>query len=192
VLLGDVKKAFRMQVKESMDAMDPSYIYESSIRISLALYSLVINFAGKGFIGGYIPMKREVNIFSHEIWNTFFCQHKIALPFLKSENEMGFMSYSKDYESFQLESFQFSPAGADAAKIVEPEVIICPGLAFGLNGSRLGRGKGFYDRYLQNYSSRKVGVCFSSLLYAQVPEEDNDIKMDYIVTENKRVTVTQK
>lgn len=27
-------------------------------------------------------------------------------------------------------------------------MIVCPGLAFGMNCSRLGRGKGYYDKYI--------------------------------------------
>ena len=43
--------------------------------------------------------------------------------------------------------------------VVRPRLILVPGLAFGENGSRLGRGKGFYDRYLEDFSGLKIAFA---------------------------------
>lgn len=62
--------------------------------------------------------------------------------------------------------------------------LLIPGLGFNKNGNRLGRGKGFYDKYLQNFSGVKVGVCWSfQVLDSPLPVEPHDVRMDYLLTD---------
>lgn len=72
--------------------------------------------------------------------------------------------------------------------IVEPEdldLIVVPGLGFGRDRTRLGRGGGFYDRFLSGASIRaaKVGMGFSWQVLASVPTTDSDVTLDGVVTE---------
>jgi 5-formyltetrahydrofolate cyclo-ligase len=73
---------------------------------------------------------------------------------------------------------------ADAPR-AEPaaDFILVPGLAFDPTGARLGRGGGFYDRFLAGFRGVKVGVCFAELVVDGIPEEPHDIRMDFIATE---------
>ncbi len=72
----------------------------------------------------------------------------------------------------------------DACLLVDPKVVLIPGLAFAPRGYRLGRGKGFYDRTFENRSDViKVGVAFESQITEELPIEPHDVKMDFIVTE---------
>lgn len=64
-------------------------------------------------------------------------------------------------------------------------VIFVPGVAFGPRGERLGRGGGYYDRFL-NRPPRlmaAVGLAYSWQLVPELPEQAWDQRMDYIVTE---------
>ncbi len=67
---------------------------------------------------------------------------------------------------------------------VKPDWLFIPGVGFGLNGKRLGRGKGYYDRYLENSKALKIGVCWSGQLNEELPVESHDCHMDFIITEN--------
>lgn len=60
------------------------------------------------------------------------------------------------------------------------DLILVPGLAFDAAGRRLGRGKGYYDRFLQGFGGKTVGVC--RCLLPQVPVEPHDVIMDAVVT----------
>lgn len=63
------------------------------------------------------------------------------------------------------------------------DLIIVPGVAFDRQGNRLGRGKGYYDRFLcQHRSVKKIGICFDFQLIDSVPVEENDIPMDEIIS----------
>ena len=66
--------------------------------------------------------------------------------------------------------------------------VIVPGLAFDALGGRLGRGGGFYDRFLllpQLVNALKVAVCFEDQLIEAVPLEPHDIRVDVVITEKR-------
>jgi 5-formyltetrahydrofolate cyclo-ligase len=62
---------------------------------------------------------------------------------------------------------------------------LVPGLAFTPSGIRMGRGKGWYDRFLTAWPGLiRVGICFSSQKMSQLPKESWDIDMDYLIDES--------
>lgn len=77
------------------------------------------------------------------------------------------------------------PSGdAQAVKPAEMAGILVPGLVFDNRGFRLGRGKGYYDRYLTDYQGLKVGLCNHDLFVLRpLPKENWDVRMDYVVTD---------
>lgn len=76
--------------------------------------------------------------------------------------------------------------------LVQPEQLtglIIPGMIFNQNGVRLGRGKGYYDRYLGRCRGIKVGLCFSfQIIEEQIPNEAHDVRMDYLITEKEIIS----
>lgn len=63
------------------------------------------------------------------------------------------------------------------------DLIIVPGVAFDKNGNRIGRGKGYYDRFLSKHMDiKRIGICFDFQLIERVPTEDNDIRMHEIIS----------
>jgi 5-formyltetrahydrofolate cyclo-ligase len=63
------------------------------------------------------------------------------------------------------------------------DAFLCPGLAFDRRGGRLGRGKGFYDRLLENArtDALKIGVCFPWQIVDDTFAEPHDIAMDAVL-----------
>jgi 5-formyltetrahydrofolate cyclo-ligase len=73
-------------------------------------------------------------------------------------------------------------------KRAEPEsidVALIPGAAFDRRGGRLGRGKGFYDRFLPRLrpEALKVGLAFECQLTPEVPLSPQDVRVDLVITE---------
>jgi len=60
---------------------------------------------------------------------------------------------------------------------------LIPGLAFSLDGSRLGRGKGYYDSYLQKFNGLRIGIGFECQIVDKIPTERHDEFCHWIVTE---------
>ena len=74
----------------------------------------------------------------------------------------------------------------DSCDMVEPEnidLVILPGVAFGENLSSLGRGGGYYDRFLANCKAFCVGLCREALIFDSLPERPHDVRVDAVVTE---------
>lgn len=67
----------------------------------------------------------------------------------------------------------------------ELDLIIVPGVAFDRAGRRIGRGGGFYDRLLPQYRAVRAGICFDFQCLPDIPAEQHDIQMDFLVTETK-------
>ena len=67
------------------------------------------------------------------------------------------------------------------------DLAIVPGIAFDRNKNRLGRGKGFYDRYFENLEVTKWGVGFSFQFLETIPNNLNDKVMDKVFVANKIV-----
>ncbi|MFR5876407.1 MAG: 5-formyltetrahydrofolate cyclo-ligase [Eubacterium sp.] len=63
-------------------------------------------------------------------------------------------------------------------------VIIVPAICFDERGFRLGYGKGYYDRFLQNYPFISIGLCYNSLIKKKIPADEFDQSVDYIISES--------
>ncbi len=63
------------------------------------------------------------------------------------------------------------------------DLILVPGMGFDRHGGRLGRGKGYYDRFLQTCPGKRLGICYESCLVDLVPTEPWDVRMDGLITE---------
>lgn len=65
------------------------------------------------------------------------------------------------------------------------DFVLVPGVAFDLNGYRIGRGKGFYDRLLASVRGIKCGVAFDQQVVSEVPVEPHDVHLDYLLTPSR-------
>lgn len=69
-------------------------------------------------------------------------------------------------------------------------LVLVPGLGFTEDGKRIGRGKGFYDRYLEfleeqcknyNVNIKKTGICFPFQIMKTIPVDKNDCLVDQVI-----------
>ena len=76
------------------------------------------------------------------------------------------------------------PSQAKTADPADAELIVVPGLAFDAKKQRLGRGAGFYDRFLATVPQAfKVALAFSFQVFPEIPQEDHDHPLDEVLTE---------
>ena len=77
-------------------------------------------------------------------------------------------------------------AEAQICAPAEIDLLLCPGLAFTMAGHRLGKGKGYYDRYLTRFINPRppcYGVTFSAFVCESIPCEPHDAMMDWVIDE---------
>lgn len=77
----------------------------------------------------------------------------------------------------------FEPDGSKIIEKEEIELVIVPGVAFDMNGNRIGHGAGYYDRFLSSYEGIKAGICYGFQVVENAWPNEMDIKMDYLITE---------
>jgi 5-formyltetrahydrofolate cyclo-ligase len=73
-------------------------------------------------------------------------------------------------------------SGCSKIRLEKFDLVLVPGIAFDLRGNRLGRGRGFYDRLLQNVRGVKCGIAFDGQVVKEVPAGKPDVPVDFILT----------
>lgn len=65
------------------------------------------------------------------------------------------------------------------------DLVIVPGLAFDRNGHRLGRGGGYFDRFLEKVPAQvpRIGLAFRFQVVARLPRESHDQPVDRVITD---------
>ncbi|NRB10150.1 MAG: 5-formyltetrahydrofolate cyclo-ligase [Rickettsiaceae bacterium] len=132
-------------------------------------------------LGLYYPLKYEPDLFKLTFSKDWCC----GLPKIATEGNMQLIYY---YPGAPLEnsigSELMQPKGGTE---IIPKVLVVPGIAFSLEGYRLGFGRGYYDRYIAKMKKTQnlitIGVCFDQFLLEKFPFEIHDVKFDYIITE---------
>ena len=79
-----------------------------------------------------------------------------------------------------------------AGKEIVPDLLVVPGLGFSESGKRLGRGGGFYDRYLSSFNGTAVGICYEGQLLEAVPVEPHDCFVGFVITEKRIIEVIKE
>ena len=92
------------------------------------------------------------------------------LPYEQSRLELG---------SFHIEE----PSGDDVVNPDILELIVTPGVAFDRKGSRLGRGKGYYDRLLATTKATTIGVAYHFQMFDEIPLEEHDVPVNIVITD---------
>ena len=154
-------------------------------------FNLIFDLMSKHFnkkkiiIAGYYPSNYEVNILNF-LEGASKRQFKIALPVIKSSNQMSFKSWAfKD--PLYVNKFGMLEPKNSKEKII-PDLIMVPLVAFDNHLNRIGYGKGFYDRSLGKIRKIKknaisLGIAYSFQKCEQIPVNNNDFRLDYIFTE---------
>ena len=136
-------------------------------------------------LGGYYPSNFEID--DLEILNLLVKKnYKISLPKIKKNNQMNFFNWSND-ELLKINKFGIPEP--ISKKIIYPDILLMPLVAYDNNLNRLGYGGGFYDRYIKKIEKIKkiikIGLAFSCQKVKKVPIDKYDKKLDFIITEKE-------
>jgi 5-formyltetrahydrofolate cyclo-ligase len=173
------KKDIRDYIKNIRKQMDENEYREKSDIIVENLFTLeCINDAGMVYI--YISVNHEVDTYKI-IAKLFEKGIRVAVPKIK-DKKMFF------YEINSIDELKIGYMNIPEPYLEKipcpPDVIVTPGVAFSINGDRLGYGGGYYDRYL-NDELISVALAFEYQIMEVIPIEEHDKKVKWIVTENR-------
>ena len=136
-------------------------------------------------IGGYYPYNYEVDAINI-LEKLEKKKYLISLPKIKKNSQMEFFLWStKD----PLLINKYGIPEPSSNEIQYPDILLVPLVAYDNYLNRIGYGGGFYDRYLEKIKKVKkittIGLAYTFQKVEKVPTNKNDIKLDYIFTENK-------
>jgi 5-formyltetrahydrofolate cyclo-ligase len=69
------------------------------------------------------------------------------------------------------------------------DLVLVPGVGFDLQGRRLGRGRGFYDRLLADVDGIKCGIAFDEQIAPEIPAGPQDVRLNFILTPTRCVEI---
>ena len=169
--------------KKILKKRKENYYKNLSINKNKFLKFLLNNKLNNKIIGGYYPYNYEVDIL--EILKLLEKKnYKISLPKIKKKRQMNFFKWSFD------EPLSISKYGIPepiSKKIIYPDILMIPLVAFDDKLNRLGYGGGYYDRYISKYRGKdkiiKIGIGFSFQKIKSLPVGKYDKRLDFIITE---------
>ena len=109
----------------------------------------------------------------------------IVLPKITNET-MEFYKIDSINEQLIKSKFGVEEPSGEKDNLINKEnidLIIVPGVCFDKEKNRMGFGKGYYDKYLENSNLITIGICFSEQILDKLPVTANDIKMEQIITD---------
>ncbi len=84
--------------------------------------------------------------------------------------------------------------GLPAIAAGEIDLVAVPGRAFDEHGHRLGRGAGFYDRYLglSSFRGTTVALAFDCQILDSIPSQEHDVSVQFVITESRTITCASR
>ncbi len=136
------------------------------------------------YIGTYISFRDELDT---KKLNQYLLERELnlALPAIDFQTkEINFFMYHENTELIENKFTILEPKNKD--KVIFPKIILIPLLGYSKSGFRLGYGGGYYDKYLSKNGIgevKKIGIAFSFQEVEEIPVEDHDERLDWILTE---------
>ncbi|MBN1816907.1 MAG: 5-formyltetrahydrofolate cyclo-ligase [Sedimentisphaerales bacterium] len=179
------KRHLRRQIKSRLQDMDPDLIRDKSHRIC-DFVAQTEAFRKASVVMAYLAIPQEADL-SRVMLYAWQQGKVVAAPRVEWEKkhmlavEIQSMdaAYSRDVSGLR------NPLQGRPVPMEDIDLILTPGLAFDDRGGRLGRGGGYYDRFLhsQRLKATVCGIGFSEQKVASVPMEPHDRYMDIVITD---------
>ena len=184
------KVEIRRQILAKLAAMSDEQRHEGSVAACSRLTALEV-FQHASVVMLYMPLASEVDLTPAAI-RCFQTGKTVCVPLVDWKR--------RDMEPVEVTSFDDHVMEVDEHGLRMPrggapippnllDLVVVPGLAFDAHGHRLGRGGGYYDRFLSRLrrTAATVGLGFDVQITDEVPVDDGDISVDIVVTD-RRVT----
>ncbi len=175
-------------MRETLAAMSDAERHDASIAVCSRLTNLEV-FQHARVVMLYMPLANEVDLTPAAI-RCFQTAKTVCVPRVDWKR--------RDMNPVEVTSFDDHVMDIDEHGLRTPrdgrplvptliDLVVVPGLAFDARGHRVGRGGGYYDRFLSRLrrSATTVGLAFDAQIIDTVPADERDISVDLVVTERR-------
>lgn len=182
--LNNAKASLRQEVRARLNAMTPDGRVATSREICSRLRQQAIWHSASAILF-YAPMADEPDIWPL-VEERLAAGKTVGLPRFAAGRSGYVAGQVRDLaRDIRLGKFHIREPSGDGPELAlsKFDLILVPGLAFDRKGRRLGRGQGYYDRWLKD--ARRVtlcGVAFEEQWLEEIPAAEHDITMQFVVT----------
>ena len=146
-------------------------------------------FKNSNTIMSYISIKNEIDL--QEINESIINSGKtLVLPVIDNNGENMKSVKVDTLENLKEKKFGvMEPDFGEEIKYNRIDLVIVPGVAFDINGNRIGFGKGYYDRFLRGYNGKKIVLAYDFQVLENIETEEHDEKVEEIITELRDIKI---
>lgn len=181
------KADLRRQLRERLQAIPPDQRDQRSCRACEELASLA-PFQGASLVMMFLSMPDEVDTTAaiHRAWRM---GKTVVVPkvdwVLRTMTPVAIESLDQGLVAER--GGLRNPVGGQAVALEQIDLVVVPGLGFDRQGHRMGRGAGFYDRFLADPRLRagRCGLCYAEQIVDLIPVTWTDQAMDWLVTDTQ-------
>ncbi len=139
------------------------------------------------------PTQEKIDSFMEIVDSVYLSSFGYTRDQVLAQNDVVFSNSSDLYDihtdhnlgNILSDAFLYSVSNADTGDDNPVDFAIVPAVACGRDGSRLGQGGGYYDRFLQQTGCAFAALCTETFLLPRVPCESHDRNMKIIVTQQR-------
>jgi 5-formyltetrahydrofolate cyclo-ligase len=193
------KRKLRRRIRTLLTALPDARIRSGSLAVSEALFASAF-WREAAWVFCFMSLPGEV--YTQDILNRAWTEGKqVGIPRIR-EGEILFHAYTQQSEPLVISRYGIAEPHPSWPLLVPEQappgglLVVCPGLAFDRQGRRLGRGGGYYDRFLESLRSRPelrftaLGVCLSEQLLDSLPVAAHDQRLDALACEKRVIKVS--
>ena len=188
--IDQTKREIRTRMRAALAAMTDAE-RETASAAACTRLAVLEPFDHAAIVMIYLPLVREVDVTS-AVLRCFRQGQTVCVPRVDWQR--------KEMEPVEITSLDDRVMDTDehgvrrpkSGQVIQPgllDLVVVPGLAYDAQGHRLGRGQGYYDRFLAKLrrSATTIGLAFDQQIVDQVPSKPHDRAVDIVVTD-RRVT----
>lgn len=189
------KKILRKEILKKRAELSQNNIIEYSEIIANKLYKSNAYKDAKTIMS-FISFSDEVH--THEIIKEAIHQGKtVVVPVPFPETKEMKVSHILDFSELEIGHYNILSPKKEFLRFVEPrtiDLILVPGVVFARNGYRIGYGGGYYDRFFSKLEKNlpKIGLSYDLQIVDEVPTDEFDIPIDFIITEKEMINCSKK
>lgn len=188
MIFGKSKEEIRRGISAKRTAQTEEEIKEKSGKIKERLFQLE-EFQNAETIMFYVALKGEVET-RGMVEEAIASGKKVVVPVTDFKTNEMLASEIKSLDELKEKEFGLLEPKDEFVREVpleEIDLVVVPGVAFDEKGNRLGRGLGFYDKFLSKIKTEAVfiALAFDFQVLKEIPCKEHDMKVDKIVTEER-------
>jgi len=188
-MLTTLKKGIREEILCKRDRLNLQERAELSSIICNNLLNLY-EYKQAKVVHFYLTIKSEV-ITEDAVKSAILTGKDVVIPVMDKRHKRILLSGLNDYDKELAPTshgiIEPKPEFYKFVDLNDIDLMVLPGVAFDLNGHRLGYGAGYYDRLLRDADTRPflVALAFEVQIVNKIPIGDHDVRMDKIITEKR-------